>query len=104
MNEVILTSPMMQFKVTSANTNWDVFSDTKIANELMTKYGLDSAKIAANRCFMSVTILPDTATSVIVNGSEFDCSDFYSSGGYSPIKSLLIKDASVSLLVILGIN
>lgn len=62
----------IQYKITTTSTNFDIFSETNIANALLTRFNLTSASISESKFQMKVTILPDTACTVIIDNITYD--------------------------------
>jgi hypothetical protein len=99
MNEIRLPQPPIQKKINTNSTNYDIFSNTAIASELLSRYGLTSQKIANSSISMDITLLPDTACTVLWNGYEADAPYYFTTRGFVPISTLKIKETGISLLV-----
>ncbi len=101
-----ITSAPIQKKITSTSVNFDILSEPQIASELLSKYNYTSEIIRswASPTNMKITILPDTECTVIVNGYEQSAPDFYTTGGFSPIKTFKIKESGISALVSIQIR
>jgi len=94
----------IQKRITTNATNTDVFAIEAIASELLTKYNFTTDTFKNQIIHAKVTILPDTSCTVIINDYEQDAPDFYSTGEYTGIRNLSIKESGISALVIIQIR
>lgn len=95
--------PPMQFKLTSDTTMYDIFSNSKVVEELIV-FGLNSQNISSNLSQMKISILPDAPCTIICNDREYDAPDFYATDGFVNIKNFKIKESNISFLVTISIR
>lgn len=94
-------NPSVNFEITST-ANMDIFKETNVTNYLA-NFNLTSDKIAKDGCRIKATIIPSTACNVKINGYSSSCKEFYSTGDYTNVKSLIIVEAGIQFTLVLSI-
>lgn len=95
-------NPSVNFEITTNSTNFDVFKETKVSAYIL-KFGYTADKLLASGCKMKLSFLPTSACNVVVNGNDSSAKEFYSTGGYTNINSLIIKETGISGTLIIAI-
>lgn len=86
--------PTFQKTITATTTNYDPFTQNTDIQNILTNGGVT---LPAR---MGIVFIPDTACTVIVDGYECDCPDFYSTGDLTNIQSFKIKENGTTGLLI----